>query len=168
MQSLPRRSHLRKMHPMTTRSTFAGLSWAAILLLFSSPTVRADEDFGRDIRPILKAHCFSCHGSQTQKGKLDLERYLQLSQVLGDIKTWQAVAEKVGEGAMPPKDKPPVGGKERALLIGWVGRLVKQVENAEPTDPGPSFPRRITRREYRNTVRDLLHFEADVESYLPE
>jgi hypothetical protein len=137
-------------------------------LLLSCTTVRADEDFGREIRPILKRHCFSCHGNQSQKGKLDLERYLQLSQVLSDIKTWQAVAEKVNEGAMPPKGKPPVGDKERALLTGWVTGLVKQVENAEPSDPGPSFPRRITRREYRNAVRDLLHFEADVESYLPE
>jgi hypothetical protein len=153
---------------MTSRSTFAGWSWVAILLLFSSTTICADEDFGRDIRPILKTHCFSCHGSQAQKGKLDLERYLQLSQVLGDIKTWQAVAEKVGEGAMPPRDKPAVGDKERTLLTGWVAKLVRQVEAAEPTDPGPSFPRRITRREYRNAVRDLLHFEADVESYLPE
>jgi hypothetical protein len=151
-----------------SRSAFAGLSWGAILLLCSSATVRAQEEFGREIRPILKTHCFSCHGSQSQKGKLDLERYLQLSQVVNDIKTWQAVAEKVGEGAMPPRDKPQLGEKERALLVGWVSRLVKQVETAEPTDPGPSFPRRITRREYRNAVRDLLHFEADVESYLPE
>jgi len=130
--------------------------------------MHAEEDFGRTIRPILKAQCFSCHSSQSQKGKLDLEHYLQLSQVVNDLKTWQAVAEKIDAGTMPPRGKPPVSDKERALITGWVGRLVKQVESAEPTDPGPSFPRRITRREYRNAVRDVLHFEADVESYLPE
>jgi hypothetical protein len=130
--------------------------------------LHAEEDFGREIRPVLKARCFSCHSSQLQKGKLDLERYLQLSQVVSDVKTWQAVAEKIDAGAMPPRGKPPLSDRERALITGWVGRMVKQVESAEPTDPGPSFPRRITRREYRNAVRDLFAFEADVESYLPE
>jgi hypothetical protein len=143
--------------------------FAGLCLLLGNGVSRADEDFGRQIRPILKTHCFSCHSSQAQKGKLDLERYLQLSQVVSDIKTWQAVAEKVGSGNMPPPEKKtPVPEKERALITSWIARTVKQVETAEPTDPGPSFPRRITRREYRNTVRDLLAFEADVESYLPE
>jgi hypothetical protein len=131
-------------------------------------SAHGETDFQRDIRTILKTNCFSCHGSQAQKGKLDLEGYLQLSQVMKDIKIWQAVAEKVGSGSMPPKDKPPMAGQDRALITGWVDHLVKQVESAEPSDPGPSFPRRITRREYRNAVRDLLAFEADVESYLPE
>lgn len=143
-------------------------TWAALLVLVSSAAVCADEDFGREIRPILKTHCFACHSSQAQKGKLDLERYLQLSQVVGDIKTWQTVAEKIADRSMPPKDKPALGDKERERLTRWIGRMVQQVETAEPTDPGPTFPRRITRREYRNAVRDLFAFEADVESYLTE
>jgi hypothetical protein len=142
--------------------------WVIILLLLGCATAAAGEDFARDIRPILEARCFSCHGSKAQKGKLDLERYLQLSQVVGDIKTWQTVAEKVQAGTMPPRGKPPVSDRERALLTGWIARMVQQVESAEPTDPGPTFPRRITRREYRNAARDLFQFEADVESYLPE
>lgn len=142
--------------------------WGAILLLLGCASLHAEEDFAREIRPILKAQCFSCHGSQSQKGKLDLERYLQLSQVMNDIKTWQTVAEKIEAGAMPPRGKPPLSDKDRARIIGWIAQMVKQVESAEPADPGPSFPRRLTRREYRNAVRDLFQFEADVESYLPE
>ncbi len=141
---------------------------AAILLLVSVPTLRAEEDFGKQIRPVLKTFCFSCHSSQAQKGKLDLERYLQLSQVVNDIKTWQTVAEKVADKTMPPKDKPAPSDKDRDLLTRWIGKMVQQVETAEPTDPGPTFPRRITRREYRNAVRDLFAFEADVDSYLTE
>ncbi|MBL8797046.1 MAG: DUF1592 domain-containing protein [Planctomycetia bacterium] len=141
--------------------------WAVVLGLLSVAAARA-EDFTREIRPILKTHCFSCHGSETKKGNLDLERFLQASQVVNDIKTWQSVVEKIRDGSMPPRGKPAVPEKEQTLLAGWVGKLVKEMEAAEPTDPGPTFPRRLTRREYRNAMRDLFHFEADVESYLPE
>jgi hypothetical protein len=58
--------------------------------------LHAEEDFGREIRPVLKARCFSCHGSQHQKGKLDLERYLQLSQVVGDVSRFQRLTGGLG------------------------------------------------------------------------
>ena len=112
-----------------------------VLILFGcARAVRAEEDFGREIRPLLKNHCFSCHGSQTQKGKVDLERYLQLSQVVNDIKTWQTVAEKVGNGTMPPKDKPPVGDKERALITGWVGTAGQAGRDRRADRPRPDLP----------------------------
>ncbi|HLY72758.1 MAG TPA: hypothetical protein VKU80_01460, partial [Planctomycetota bacterium] len=65
---------------------------ALSILLLAAEALFADEDFERDIRPILKIHCFPCHGSQTQKGKLDLERFVQSSQVPSGLKSWQAVA----------------------------------------------------------------------------
>lgn len=149
------------------------LYWVIVALLASaaaapSETPPTATDFARDIRPILQANCFSCHSSKVQKGNLDLERYLQVSQVANDLKSWQAVVTRIGDGTMPPRGKPTLGGPDKALVTTWVGDLIKQAENAEPTDPGPTFPRRLTRREYRNAVLDLLNFEADVDSYLSE
>src|SRR5207244_2657162 len=138
------------------------------LLLLSAEAAFADEDFGRDIRPILETHCFSCHGAKAQKGKLDLQRVVEPAQVLRDLKTWQAVAAKVSAGEMPPTGKAQLGEKGRAPIARRMEGLRQQAEAAQPSDPRPSSPRRITRREYRNAVRDLLKFEPDVESYLPE
>src|SRR5258706_1920406 len=117
------------------------------ILLLASGSLFADEEFERDVRPILKTHCFSCHGMRTQKGKLDLERFVQPAQGLSDLKTWQGVAAKISEGEMPPRGKPPLQETERTSIARWVAGLVEKAEAAEPTDPGPTFPRRITRRE---------------------
>src|SRR5690349_12061745 len=51
---------------------------AAVVLLVSPAAVRADEPvnaefFERKVRPILAAHCVSCHGPQKQKAGLRLD-----------------------------------------------------------------------------------------------
>ncbi|MEC8410557.1 MAG: c-type cytochrome domain-containing protein, partial [Planctomycetota bacterium] len=48
---------------------------AAIFLASALPTLSVGNDlsFEKDIRPILKAHCFHCHGEQGEtEGDLDL------------------------------------------------------------------------------------------------
>jgi hypothetical protein len=143
-----------------------GSASLVLAVFLTSGVLQAEEDFERDIRPLFKAHCFNCHGSQTRKGKLDLER-LELA-FTADLRIWQRVSEQISFGAMPPKGKPQLSENERTSITRWVEGLVRKAELAEPTDPGPSFPRRITRREYRNSVHDLLKFDPDVDSYLPE
>jgi hypothetical protein len=48
---------------------------AAVAIIFIGPAARAGSEvtFERDVRPVLKAHCFQCHGERDKpKGKLDL------------------------------------------------------------------------------------------------
>jgi ankyrin repeat protein len=47
------------------------LSFAATALIAQSP---ARVDFGRDVQPILKEHCYECHGSSQQMRGLRLDR----------------------------------------------------------------------------------------------
>jgi hypothetical protein len=137
-------------------------------LLAAPGALRADEEFEREVRPLLKAHCVECHGAKVQKARLDFERGLDPSRVAHDLKLWQESVRRVSAGVMPPKAKPALSEAERSAFTRWLDGRILQLEAAEPSDPGPSFPRRITRREYRNAVRDLLRFSPDVESYLPE
>lgn len=138
------------------------------LVLGAPRRLPADEDFDRDIRPILQSHCFECHGAKVRKSRLDFERGLDPSHVDRDLKVWQESARRISGGVMPPKGKAPLTDADRAAFARWLEGRVRKLEEAEPSDPGPTFPRRITRREYRNAVRDLLKFEPDVDSYLPE
>ncbi len=146
--------------------TTAGRVFLALAgLLASSGAARADEDFERDVRPLLKKYCLECHGAKVQKARLDLERGLDPAR---HLQVWQESVRRVSAGAMPPKGKPSPTEPERAAFARWLEGRIRQLEAAEPSDPGPSVPRRITRREYRNAVRDLFKFDPDVESYLPE
>ncbi len=59
--------------------TWIGTGTALTLVLtgaFAGPTSRADDaiDFGRDVQPLFKAHCYECHGPKQKKNGLRLDR----------------------------------------------------------------------------------------------
>lgn len=113
-----------------------------ILLIFSN--VRSDAapvpTFERDIRPILKAHCFECHGEgDILKGGLDV-RLRRLLLVGGDDgpalvlgKPDQSKLLKMIEsGKMPKRDK-KLSAPESALIRKWIATGASTAR-PEPTE----------------------------------
>lgn len=90
-------------------------------------TARAEElSFERDIRPILKVHCFDCHGGAETKGGLDLR--LRRLMVRGGDSGAAIVPNKPEEsyllmrleaGEMPPGDN-KVSPREIEVLRRWI------------------------------------------------
>ena len=95
------------------------LWWLTALLgpLVSAPAARgADEvQFGRDILPILSAHCFACHGPDAQARKADLRLDLAEAALakrdsghafvagsLDDSEAWQRITSTDETLVMPP------------------------------------------------------------------
>jgi uncharacterized membrane protein/mono/diheme cytochrome c family protein len=84
------------------------------------------------IQPLLKNRCYSCHGSEKQKGKLrlDLEAYILKGGEEGNtiIKGKADDSELIrrlllpgsNEKHMPPKEKPQLSQDEIALLHWWI------------------------------------------------
>jgi len=85
--------------------------------------------FERDIRPILKAHCFQCHGEgETLKGKVDLRlRRLMLGEsdsgkVVVPGKPDQSVLlDMVSSGDMPKGEK-KLTRDQIALIERWIAQ----------------------------------------------
>ena len=46
---------------------------SALILLSGGAAAAAEIDFARDVRPIFRAHCYSCHGADKQKSGLRLD-----------------------------------------------------------------------------------------------
>ena len=44
-----------------------------LLLVLTAGAVRADVDFGREVKPIFERHCYSCHGPAKQKSSYRLD-----------------------------------------------------------------------------------------------
>jgi mono/diheme cytochrome c family protein len=91
-----------------------------------------DVTFERDVRPILKAHCFQCHGEEGEvKGDLDvrLKRLLEKGGETGPAivagKPHESLLiELVKEGEMPKKAK-PLKPEEIATLEQWIAQGAK-------------------------------------------
>ena len=131
--------------------------FAAALVLCSAEAA----DFGKDVRPVLETYCFKCHGAEKQKGGVKLHEGTDVAAIYRDVKTWDKALAELRDGAMPPEDKPQPSAEERKRVIEWLDRTLNDPDSdAMPRDPGRAFPHRLSRREYNNTVRDLLGVDS--------
>ena len=112
--------------------------------LFPAIAVAQDDHVG--IQPLVRKYCVQCHGSATQKGDVRLDHLSTLDSI-----TFEAVYEQLASGSMPPDDQPQPSSEERRQLKQHVLKLA--TANSKVTAPGL---RRMNKREYANTVRDLL------------
>ena len=132
----------------------------AILLLCAASAPAAEPDFARGIRPLLAKYCFDCHGAKKAKGDVDFERITKpLAQ--DARKLWSDAHSQLRTGEMPPDDKPQPSDAERARLLAWLEDAVEKIDAAAPPNPGRPVLRRLTRFEYRNTIRDLTGVAFD-------
>src|SRR2546426_1176059 len=113
------------------------------LLLSSFPLCRAaPPTFEKDIRPILKSHCFECHGEgEKLKGGLDLRlRRLILKggddgPVIVPGKPNQSLLFKlVHSGEMPKREK-KLTREQVALIKQWIANGAKTARS-EPAEIG--------------------------------
>jgi mono/diheme cytochrome c family protein len=148
------------------RTVIAGLGLGLMLSLafFRSLPAKlaepADDDldqrFSRVVLPFLQTNCLSCHDAKGRKGDLDLGVYKAVDAVAKDLGQWEAVAEQVESGVMPPaKAKVQPKAEERRALVEWVASFRKREAARNAGDPGSIPPRRLSNAEYDATVRDL-------------
>lgn len=110
---------------------FSVVSSAVFLLALSpnSASLSAEPvDFQRDIRPILSAACFKCHGfdSETRQADLRLDLAAGADDVLDsdqpdDNTLWQRIASSDPDMVMPPADEVrQLSDEEKRLLKAWI------------------------------------------------
>lgn len=114
-----------------------------MMLLTAVPAVAVPLTFEKDVRPILKAHCFHCHGEEGEmKGGLDVRLAHFIVKggkhgpaiVPGDAAK-SHLLELVREGDMP-KGKAKLKDKDIATLEAWIAGGAKTAR-PEPEKLGP-------------------------------
>ncbi|HEY2951872.1 MAG TPA: DUF1587 domain-containing protein, partial [Verrucomicrobiae bacterium] len=112
--------------------------------------------FTGTVHPFLETYCFSCHGPEKQKGKLDLSRYVKMESVTLDYPLWEIVLQKLKAEEMPPEEaKRQPTAELRRGVIDWIQALRKHEARQNAGDPGPVPARRLSNAEYDYTIRDL-------------
>ncbi len=114
-----------------------------------------------EIHPFLQAHCFDCHDADKPDGDLNLE---ELSKSPVDFKSgpqWATILKRIEAGEMPPKKKKRPEEEELRKAVAWLTGGLDQAETDFLAKEGRTDLRRLTRLEYRNTMRDLIGHPYD-------
>lgn len=130
-----------------------------VFLSFAFPAFAAPADFDKDIRPVLEARCFQCHGPEKQKGDLRLDTLKQDLTHRDSALAWLEVRDQINLGEMPPDDAEPLSVEQIELIAGWIAGEQRRTERAAFGSGGRVLLRRLNRGEYTHTIADLLHLE---------
>src|SRR5688572_22431568 len=140
------------------------------------PKLTPAEEFEKEIQPILKKHCFDCHGNDKAKADLNIETFDSLDKIHEAQETWQTILERVFAFEMPPEGKNELKFDNQRKLTDWLKKLPKpekadcdEIANDRNANfyRGNVMSRRINRAEYANTIRDLFGVKVSVEDLLP-
>lgn len=119
-------------------------------------------------RALFKTTCVSCHGPEKQKGKFRVD---DLSFEIKDVETaekWQKVLNAMNSGDMPPEDEKQPTSAAKADFLDDLANVMVAARRSLGDQNGVITMRRLNRREYKNTLRELLGAEINVAELPPD
>jgi mono/diheme cytochrome c family protein len=132
-----------------------------LLLLASSAVWGGAVNAAQPFDDFLNKHCIRCHGPEKEKGDLRIDKLSRDFRTGADTHHWAELLEQVNSGEMPPKEeKRPTEG-EIATFVTSLDALIKEGRAARMAARPPVTHYRLSRREYQNTVYDLLGVRYD-------
>ena len=119
--------------------------------------VQAAEPF----EAFLEKHCVSCHGPEKEKGDLRIDQLSRDFKLGADTHHWAEMIEQVNSGEMPPKkEKRPTQDEIAAFVTSLDARIKEGRATRMAARPAVAHYR-LSRKEYQNTVYDLLGVRYD-------
>jgi hypothetical protein len=109
----------------------------------------------------LDKHCVRCHGPEKQEGDLRIDQLSRNFKAGTDTHHWAECLDKVNTGEMPPKDQPKPTQNEIAAFLTGIDALIKEGRAARMAERPAVTHDRLSRKEYENTVYDLLGVRFD-------
>src|SRR5579872_454336 len=141
---------------MASRSLF-------LSLLFALPALaQSPDEFAQTVRPVLVKNCAACHSSGSNP-------FLN-AQSANDVATfrgaWRKVAVQLRNRTMPPSGPQP-SEEDRLRISTWIEDLLRSTACRGEDYAGAVTLRRLNRREYENTIRDLVGVELKFSETFP-
>jgi len=113
-------------------------------------------------RALLTAHCERCHDAKTQKGKFRVDDLPFAVDTVEAAERWQKVLNVLNAGEMPPEGEKLLAAREKADFLDDLANVMVAARKGLSDQHGAITMRRLNRREYRNTLRELLGVEINV------
>ena len=138
----------------------------AVPFLIASLTLAADRPptpaMDAKHKALLQEHCVKCHGPEKQSGRFRID---DLSFSLADIETaekWQKMLDQINSGEMPPEDEKQPPNAAKTDFLDDLSNVMVAARRSLNDQQGVITMRRLNRREYKNTLRELLGVEINV------
>ncbi|MFT5401814.1 MAG: mono/diheme cytochrome c family protein [Verrucomicrobiales bacterium] len=125
--------------------------------LFGAAIVSAAET----LEPFLEKHCLRCHGPEKEKGELRIDQLSRVFKTGIDGHHWAEIVERINAGEMPPGDEVQPTESEIAEVIAQLDSQIREGRAARMAARPPVAHYRLSRKEYQNSVYDLLGVRYD-------
>jgi hypothetical protein len=113
-------------------------------------------------RGLLETHCQSCHGPDKQKGKFRVDDLPGPITTVEQAEKWQKILNALNAGEMPPEDEKQPDNRAKADFLEDLAHVMVAARKSLSDQHGKTVLRRLNRREYRNTLRELLGVDLEV------
>ena len=134
------------------------LAWTLLAgRLVAGADGHADEPF----EPFLNKHCVRCHGPEKVERDLRIDRLSRDFRTGGDGHLWVEIVERINAGEMPPEEEPQPTEDEIAAVVGQLDSRIREGRASRMAARPPVAHYRLSRKEYQNTVYDLLGVRYD-------
>lgn len=123
--------------------------------------------FDPTVKSLLNKRCFACHNDRNPAGGLNITPFTHANSITEYREGWEKILSKVRSGEMPPKGAPKPTQEQIGAFAAFVEGEFERSDKKVAADPGRVTARRLNRREYSNTVRDLLGVDFRAEKDFP-
>src|SRR5689334_17527365 len=114
---------------------------------------------------LVENYCFKCHNTTDWAGSVAFDT-MSADAIPDDAKIWETAIKKLRSGLMPPPGNKQPDPAAVASMVSW---LETTLDKAQATPYAGYVPlRRLNRREYANSVRDLLGLQIEAAKWLPQ
>ena len=112
---------------------------------------------------IFEKYCLECHDSLTEEGGVNLDEISFKIDTVASAELWQKVLNTLNSGEMPPEDEPQLSDKEKTEFLDDLSHEMVAAREILSDSGGVITMRRLNRREYENTIYDLLGVTIEAE-----
>ena len=122
-------------------------------------SIKIDEKY----RSFLNDYCIDCHNAKKQKGKtrLDTEGFSFEIKTIQDADKWQHILGAINAQEMPPEDEPQPKAEDKLEFLEMLSDKLVEARDLLSDAGGKILMRRLNRREYTNTMKDVIGVEID-------
>ncbi|MEQ8790829.1 MAG: DUF1592 domain-containing protein [Pirellulaceae bacterium] len=117
---------------------------------------RAEEEEAAKPHPFLARFCMDCHTADDPSGEREFTTLDLRDSSLDTQLRLQEIIDQLNLGAMPPEDGEQPSDKERLAGVRSLTATLARMREVTASTGGQTVLRRLSRREYRNTMGDLL------------